>query len=203
MVAVALLPGCADRVGGFKNERDRLAYELHQTQQALDAVRRERTELRAKLRELATTLDATSGEAAADVVEAMPRAAELEFERLTSLVDRDDRPGYESIDVYLRPLDGRGRFVQAAGTLRVQASLLPSDARGERTLLVERTLGPREIRNAYRSTLLSVHYSIPLVLDEPLPIDRLDRPGNGELLVIARFDDAITGLTHTATRKLR
>ncbi len=198
-----LAPGCGGTAGGFANEKEEFRYELEHTRLALEQVRRERTELRAKLNELAQRLDAASGEAAAEVVEAMPRAAGLEFERLTSLVDRDGQPGFESADVYLRPLDGRGRFVQVAGSIRVQAYLQPNSAAGERTLITERVLGPRELREAYRSTLLSVHYAVPLTFPEPLAEDPADRDGNGALLIIARFDDAVTGLSHTATRELK
>lgn len=203
VLALGILSGCSRKAGGFADENDRLAFELEQTEAALEQVRRERTELRAKLNELAARLEAAEGEGVSAVIEAMPRVSALEFERLTSFVDRDDEPGFEAIDVYVRPLDGRGRFVQAAGTLRVDAFLQPTEAAGERVLLASRTLGPRELRDAYRSTLLSVHYSIPLTLPEPLAEERADRRGNGAVLLIARFDDAVTGLSHTATRELR
>jgi cell division protein FtsB len=202
-IAIAVVTACSRTAGGFENDKERLRYDLEQTQAALEQVRRERTELRAKLRELSSRLDAASGDAAADVIDAMPRAASLDFERLTSLVDRDGQPGFESVDVYLRPLDGRGRFVQVAGHMRVQAFLQPADAAGERELIAERVLAPADLRDAYRSTLLSVHYAVPLVFERPLAESIADRRGNGAVLLIARFDDAVTGLAHTATRELR
>jgi hypothetical protein len=188
-------------VGG--GEKESLRYELEQTKTALEQVRRERTELRAHVRELTNQLDAAAGERAAEVIEATPRAAELTLDRLTSLYDRDGEPGFEGIDMYLKPLDGKSRFVQVAGDLRVQAWLEPEDASGERVLLDEVLLGPTGLREAYRSTLLSVHYTIQLELDPQLPLDRLDRPGNGTILLLARFDDAITGMSHTAQRVLK
>lgn len=200
LVFVCISSACTTAGGG---EKEALRFELEQTKAALAESRREQTELRAHIRELTAELDASSGERAAEVIEATPRAAELAFERLTSLFDRDESDGFEGIDVYLRPLDGRGRFVQVAGNMRVQAFLEPAEASGERLLLDERLLGPSELRAAYRSTLLSVHYAVRLELTPPLPLDIADRPGNGTVLILARFDDAITGLSHTAQRTLK
>jgi hypothetical protein len=205
----AALPAC--RAGGFENENDRLRYRVQELETDLARATAERRELEAKLAERTAELNATQPDAAGELIAAIPRVAGVGIDRLSSLVDRDAEPGFESIDVYIRPFDGRQRFVQAVGTLRVQALRLnpppaadaanaddADDAPAGGELLAQATLGPRDLRDAYRSTLLSTHYSVELRLNPPIPQD----PAAGPVLITVQFRDAITGLTHTATRQL-
>lgn len=198
-----LLPaaaGCSRKVGGSKLQQlEARVDELEATNRKLAA---ERNELDAKVTELSRALDAATGTSAGAVVAALPRCAGLEFDRLTSLVDRDGSPGFEGVDAYVRTLDGRRRFVQVAGTLRVQVLAYPeADAKDSAPrVLGEVTLGPEALREAYRSGLTGTHYAVALPLARPIGGSENDRALLIEL--VAQFDDLVTGVRHAASRGL-
>lgn len=200
-VALTLLPACT--IGGERNEADRLRNELRDTRAALESTRLDRNELRAKVNELTAQLAAaTDGTApAAAVVAALPRVAALEIDPFSALVDRDDDPAYEAVDIYILPRDGRNRFTQTAGTLRVRIIRQPDDINADPITLATTTLAPEDLREAYRKTLFSTHYAVNIPLEPPVRLE--EDPTNFRPITIhARLDDAITGLTHTTTKTL-
>ncbi len=212
LVFLVLLPvgGCSRKVGGFKNKQQELEYRIDELEAANRRLDAERGELAAKVGELTFALDAATGTSSGAVVAALPRCAGITFDRLTALVDRDDQLGIEGVDAYIRPVDGRRRFVQVAGTMRVQL-LLHSPVSGTSEVsgstsesvpprvLAEVTLDPYGLREAFRSGLTGTHYAVRLGLTPALG-------GSGEpegiLELVAQFDDAVTGLRHLATKRL-
>ncbi len=200
--AIVALAGCRAKPKDFENENDTLRRRVLELETQLGALQAERGELNAKLTELTHrhNLAADEGAFTASVVEALPRCAGIEFARFTSLGDRDGTPGPEVIDVYIRPFDGRQRFVQVAGRLSVSATLIPPPGSapnaGPRTLAATE-LGPRELREAYRAGPLGTHYAVTLPLEPP------NRPLAGEVVISATLIDAITGVAHEATTVVR
>lgn len=217
-MAIAALVGCRAKPKDFDNENDALRRQVIDLEAQVQSLTAERGELQAKVAEMSRERDASidSGSAAAEVVESLPRCAGIEFSRYSGLADRDGTPGPEAIDVYLRPFDGRRRFVQVAGRLSITATLVPSGSaqeplgtavsqptapRGSATTqprtLTRVDLGPRELREAYRSGPLGTHYSVSLPLNPP------NQPLDGVVVVYVTLIDAISGLSHEATQVLR
>ncbi|MBL0927457.1 MAG: hypothetical protein IBJ11_07375 [Phycisphaerales bacterium] len=194
---LALGAGCRGRPKNFDNDNDALRRQLLEAQGRIDALQAERNELAAKVGELSAKLEAARGPAA-DVIAALPRCAGIRIDNLTGLADRDGAPGFEALDVYVRPIDGRERFVQIAGRLAVQAVLLPrpGDAGGQPRTLASRTLTPGEVREAYRSSVLGTHYAVEMKIDPPL------EAGHGPVAVTVAFDDGLTGQSFTSTATL-
>lgn len=198
LCALVVVSACSRRAGGFKDPLDEARYERDQLEIELRRVTAERNELRAKLDELTAKLEAVDGVPASVVIDSMPRCAGIRIDRLTGLYDRDGEPGFEGIDVYLIPIDARDRFVQISGTLQVVATLYPPPGSDETERVVARRIvEPKDMREAYRSTLLSTHYSVPLELGRP--ITSLE----GTLVLLVQFRDALTGQTHSAERILK
>jgi len=203
LCAGVVLSSCSRRAGGFRDELDETRYERDQLEIELRRTTAERNELRGKLDELTAKLNAVEGVPAAVIIDSLPRCAGIKIERLSGLFDRDGEPGFEGVDVYLLPIDARDRFVQISGTLRVSLLHYPNPGAGggeddgPRTL-VSRTVTPSEIREAYRSTLLSTHYSVPLDLNPPLTREN----AAGTLLLVVQFRDILTGQTHSAERPI-
>ena len=196
------LSGCTRRAGGFKDQLDEARYERDQLEIELRRTTAERNELRGKLDELTAKLNAVEGGPAAVIIDSLPRCAGIRIERLSGLFDRDGEPGFEGVDVYLLPIDARDRFVQISGTLRVSLLHYPSPGEvgvdDQPRTLASRTVTPSEIREAYRSTLLSTHYSVPLELNPPLTPENAE----GTLLLVVQFRDILTGQTHSAERRI-
>lgn len=196
LASIALcLHGCSAK--GTYTEADELRERIIALEKDLSKTTAERDEARAKLAEAERVRLAGSDDLPADVLAAMPRCAGISFDGLTGLA-RDGA----SVDVYVKPFDGRQRFVQIVGTLTVRADLIPppttdaaksaSDAPAAATPLGVVTLSPVELRDAYRSSPLGTHYSVRLPISAAVP------PG-GSLAITAEFLDPLSGQAHRAS----
>ena len=213
--------GCHSGPKNFENENDSLRTQVLDLQDQVTGLEAELGESKAKINELQSVLAGTGDAPAREVLEALPRCSGIEIERLSGPIDKDGEPGYpESIEVYIRPFDGRQRFVQVVGTLTVEARYLPASATqgaddrsleagvrsssggdggvaGGGVLLGAATLGPSELREAYRSGFTGTHYTV-----------RLTPPGNvwvldGAIVISVVLLDRVSGLRHEAWRVVR
>ena len=186
--AILSLPsGCTIGGSGRAGDAfDRLRRENHDLREQLDLATAQRDEHLAKLR----AIDAPP--LTPEAREALPRCALIEIDRLSGPSPADA----PMITVYVRSLDGRRRFVQVAGTLTVHASIAGSsteDTSSDSSL----TLGPLELREAYRAGVGGTHYAVML----PLSLSAGQRSGV-RLALRATLIDAVTGVTHHAERTL-
>lgn len=188
--------GCRGKAKDFENENDALRREVASLTDRLEAAEARNVELEAKFAELRRAADTALG---GEALEALPRCAGIALDRYSGWTDTDGDGSPDAIDVYVRPYDGRRRFVQVAGSLTVEATLLPGGAAGgsgEPRLLARRTLGPESLREAYRSSPLGTHYSVRL---DSLAVDG---SREGSLVIRAELEDAISGLVHRTERVL-
>jgi hypothetical protein len=165
----------------------------------------QRDELTAKLAESERSRTSALPE---DVLAAIPRCAGVEIGSLSGPMPEANgqMPGFVA---YIEPFDGRRRFVQIVGTLRVEAVLLPPQtsenpasqaAAPEPRVLARATLTPAQLREAYRSGLTGTHYTVDLPITGPAgPASAIDLRG-ASVLFRATFEDALTGRVHEADR---
>lgn len=193
--ACAVIASCRSGPKNFDNENDELRRKLTDAEARIASLEAERSELAAKLAELTRTFEGAGGEPGADVIASMPRCAGISIGRLSGLADADDNGVFERVDLYVRPYDGRQRFIQIAGRMKVSATLVPAPG----SAAAPRTLGtavllPYDLREAYRSSPMGTHYTATIMID-PLPAASANA---GSLVLVAEFEDAITGQVHTA-----
>lgn len=198
-VLAAALGGCS--VKGKWSENDQLREDLQGARDQIARVTAERDEARATLAE-ADRVRLSGGETlGADAAAALPRCVAIEVENVTGLrdADRSDSRPFDTIDVYLRPSDSRGRFVQVVGRVNLRADLIPMPAAGDSPPLTLASLsaGPGEVRDAYRASFMALDYAFQL----PLPPDPL--PSSSAILITAEFLDALSGSVHRAERIIR
>jgi len=160
LVAV-LTAGC----GSFKKvseENDRLRARLIEVQDENRELTGRGAELDGQLQRLTRDLPIPQ-----EVRDATPHVADISIGSVTHATDTDGDGRSDTLIVYVEPTDGRGRFVQLVGELSVHAATLPTD--GDAITLGRVTLGPRELRDAYRSTFLGTHYTVevPITIDDP------------------------------------
>ena len=186
--------GCRAKSKRFDNENDELRRRVAILEQERDAAAARAGEAESKLHELLRTRETIDER---EALEALPRLAGLQIGRLTGYADFDAEGGARFVDVYIRPFDGRMRFVQVAGRMTVEALLLDGsfseDAAPPRRL-ASATLSPAALREAYRSSPLGVHYSVRLSMPEPI------HPDAGTLVVRVELIDPIGGQVHRAER---
>lgn len=206
----ASLGGCSGQPKNFENDNDALRRRVAELEGERDAALARATEAEAKLGEAA---NAAESRLDGQVLEALPRCAGVTIDRFSGLVDSDDDGRPDSVDVYIKPYDGRQRFVQVPGRLTVEATILapaPAPAKGSKkgapptpppgpapTPLVvgPRTLSPVELREAYRSSMLGTHYLATLDLPQGA-----EAPEGSSVVIRVELLDPTTGVVHRAER---
>lgn len=180
----------ACRAKGTWSEADELRQRLEEARRELASVRAERDEALATLAEAERVRLATGGELSAEVAAALPRCAGVEIDRLSG-----PTPAFDAVEVYVRPFDGRRRFVQVVGRLRVRADAVPSagsESAMPPRMLGQAELGPGELREAYRSSVMGTHYAVRV------PVEAGAWPTEGSVAVSVELLDALSGRVHRA-----
>ncbi len=194
--SLALLPACRSKPKNFDNENDDVGRRLLEAESQVESLTAQRNELAVKVDELSRVAASGGQGVAADVIAAMPRCAGIEIDGLSGPADRDGVLGFDVVEVAVKPFDGRQRFVQVAGTLTVEAVLLPPVAVAEAGIgprvLGRVTLTPADLREAYRSSLMGTHYSVAV------PIEPANGAIEGTLLMRASFQDGLSGARYEA-----
>jgi hypothetical protein len=133
-----------------------------------------------------------------DVLANLPQVTELAISRLSFARDSDDDGVADVLTLYIVPADGRGRFIQLTGEIFARAMSLPTQ--GEPRVISDVTLTPSQVRDAYRSSITGLHYTVDLPLSESQP----DSSAAKEREVFARvqYRDGVTGQTFSADRKI-
>lgn len=183
----ALLSAC--RVGGYskpERENETLRKDVKSLSEQLALATAERDELRIKLRH---AVEPSAGTPAADVLAATPKIVALEIDSFSGYVPADERQPATGIVAYIRTLDGRRRFTQAVGTLTVEIWNKPTAFDSGDAPISRVTLGPTQLREAYRSSLTGTHYAVELLFPSPLVRDQGLADG---AVLRATYVDAIT-----------
>ena len=154
------LTGCSTG-GAVATENDRLRAQV------LDLEKQVKT-LKGRSAELETQLArATSAPSSvpADIIANTPHVTAIGLSRLSQARDENGDGRLDTIILYLEPTDGLGRFLQIVGRVAMHAAILPSD--GPAKTIGQKTLGPAEVRDGYRSAFTGQYYALALPIDPP------------------------------------
>lgn len=163
---------------------------------AADDVRRENAALKervslleARTSELEAKLAAKAANAdAAEIAKATPAVAGIEIDWYSGFSQPDPAGKPRRFIVYVKPFDGRKRFVQAVGTLLIEARAKDG------TVIASRSLSVAELREAYQSQVTGTYYAV----EAEVPENRV-----GDVVSVrAVLHDLLTGARHEATREL-
>lgn len=188
LVAVTVIAaGC--RSGNFANENDELRRRVHELEDQNDDLRRRTGELESAL--AAATASRGAGAPAGAAAAEVPMVAEIEIDRRSHVDESAGGGEPDLLRLYVTSQDGRGRFVQMAGTLSVNVARLPANAPAETVTRLD--VDPGTLRDAYRSSFMGTHYTIEM----PLPAHLA-----GTLDVRVHYTDARTGSTLDAHRAI-
>lgn len=112
----------------------------------------------------------------------------------TGFYDKDKDGRKEKLIVYLRPVDGEGDALKAAG--EVQVGLWDLNQKPRKALLAEWHVGPAELKEMWVGGILTHYYR--------LSFDFVDQTeGRKELTVKVRFTDHLTGKVLTAQAAIK
>jgi hypothetical protein len=191
--------GCGAKVL-VPNEADALREELTTRTSERNAARARVAELESEIAQLTQRQSqVVNPEAAA----ATPALAAVAISSLSTARMTDD--GQATLAVVLTPTDGLGRFLQVTGTLEISCAMLVPGAAPQP--LPPRSIGPKELRESYRSGFMGTHYTIELPCEWKKPdaqpatqpaTQSVTRPATG-VAVSTVFTDAWTGKSFAST----
>lgn len=186
-VAAISLLGCAS---GKKvaRENDRLRSEVLQLKDQLRQLSRKNAEARAQLRRVGGSLDLLPPE----ILASTPYVTQITIGRLSHARDEDGDGRADMLILYVRPVDELERFVRMVGHVSAHAAVLPSDA--DAITVGRISLGPQEVRQAYRSSFAGTHYTLTV------PITLAGVPDEPTCIAQVAYIDARTGICHPAQR---
>lgn len=198
---LVVLSGCT--VGGQRSvsaENDQLRRRIIDLEKQVAGISGERDELTIKLQQALRTGQIPEAEALA----ALPVCTRVEMDSYCGFDPADPNIPATGVVVAFRPLDGRGRFVQVAGRVKVEAMTLPPgitpEPSGEPERVAIATIEPAALREGYREGFGGARYEYILPLQTP--IER--GPGKTPTLVIRlELSDAVTKSVHLAERVVR
>lgn len=182
--AAVMSTGCQGRAL-VPNAADGLRAELVERTRERDVARARAAELETKVAELTLTRDAKIDP---EATEAQPALAGVVLSTLSTARLNDANTA--TLALVLEPRDGLGRFLQVTGTVRASvAALVP----GREPLPAGAvTVGPKALRDAYRSGFLGTHYTIEV----PLKWDGAEVARAASVSV--EFTDAFTGKSYAS-----
>lgn len=200
LLALLMLPalflGACRNTRAVASENERLRFQVLDLESQLDSLQHQNRELRVDLREGATAPDALPEEIRANI----PHVTDISLSRLSHARDANNDGQIDALVLYVVPEDGRGRFVQIVGSLAATALLLPTD--GDPIVLSRMELTPSQVRDAYRSNLTGIHYTITLPIDQLPDAAALAAVGN-KVFVRVVYTDGRSGQTFTAERTIK
>jgi len=174
--------GCSGRVLA-PSAADGLRVEVAERTRERDSARAQVGELQTKLAELTIARDAKLDPEAA---EALPALAAVPVSGLSTARWIDQN--HATLALVIEPRDGLGRFLKVTGTIRASvAALIP----GREPLPAGKaTVGPKALRDAYRTGFMGTHYTIEI----PLAWEGAEAARS--VSVATEFTDAVTGRTY-------
>jgi hypothetical protein len=120
----------------------------------------------------------------------------IELVSRTGGADYDGQMGDDGVTVYLRPLDGDGHVLKAAGEITIEL-LDTNDPGSPRSLGLYVHNDPEQLRRLWHGGLLTDHYTIKCPWDPAA-----GPPANREVTIKATFYDFLTGRRLTATTEV-
>ncbi|MHC4217951.1 MAG: hypothetical protein ACYSU7_05790 [Planctomycetota bacterium] len=157
-VLLLLLAGCGKKASRQNDVLRARSLELEaQVRELTDRNR----ELEAALEQAPTDPETLPEDVRANI----PHVVRVEIDRRSHALDEDGDGRADALCVYVKPSDGLGRFVQLVGYLGVHAAIVPGDA--DPISLGRTTLGPTEVREAYRTSFMGTHYRLTLPVTLP------------------------------------
>lgn len=154
IVASAMLTACGNQKG-VANENDKLRDEQLSLQQQIDALQ---DKLAQREGELQTTREDPGDPLPPVEGGDPPRLAGIVLGLYSGPIDQDGDGKYDSLRVYVRPIDQHSRQITAEGAASVR--LIATSADGEPKTILDQRYGPDTFRAAYHAGTAGTHYTL-------------------------------------------
>lgn len=192
--------GCSSAKVLLPSPGDALREENRKLRERGDQLALQVKELETRIaeRQAATNALKAGAPAAASVAEvdaATPRIATVQIEGATEIVlATPDASGPALLRLWIMPRDGRGRFLQIVGTLKVGVAVVRADAAP--IPIAQVSIGPVAVRDGWRSGFMGTHYAFEVPIT--IPRDLVSTA----MTISIRFDDALSGRSFEDERRI-
>ena len=189
LMLIASFAGCVNSQD-IATANDRLREKVVDLEKQISQHKGQIAHLQARVKEAETTASASE-----ELRENTPHVAAIEIDSLSHLRDIDGDDKADELVVYIKAADGWGRTIQLVGQLSVHAVAMPV---GKDAITLGRvSLGPAEVRRAYRSSITGTHYTVnvALVMPEGMIIE--------EITVRAEYLDGYSGVIYTTQQPVK
>jgi hypothetical protein len=153
------LSACTSGPDRVATENDRLRAKALEMEAEIRSLQGRNAELEQQLKQASRTPATVSEEIAA----ATPHVVAVSLGRLSHARDDDADGRYDSLVLYLEPVDGLGRFMQIVGSVAMHAAVLPAE--GPAQTIGQATIGPKALRDDYRSSFGGPSYALTLPIE--------------------------------------
>ncbi len=189
LMLIASFAGCVNSQD-IATANDRLREKVVDLEKQISQHKGQIAHLQARVKEAETTASASE-----ELRENTPHVAAIEIDSLSHLRDIDGDDKADELVVYINVFDGWGREIQLVGQLSVNALVIPIGYKAITLGIV--SLGPAEVRRAYRSSIAGTHYTVnvALVVPEGVNID--------QITVKAEYVDGYSGITYAVQEQVK
>lgn len=193
--AASLLAPAACSIGGSSTvsaENDRLRREVMGLQGQVSRLEGETDELKTKLATVAKARGLPPG-----VIASLPVVTHVELGSYSNIIP--PMGAAAAVRAEFSPKDGRDRFVQCVGEVRIEALLLSEVGKGEPKRIGMVTLDAPALRDAYRSGVLGTYYEAIVPLEPGVS----DAAREDAVLLRLEFMDGTNDQIHKAERTIK
>jgi len=178
---LALTAGCEDSA----NRKISPAKQIEKLQQENKHLKMQIEQSRTEADNLKEQVQVLSGLPEQVRLETLYNLQKVKISRYTNLYDKDRDGRYETLIVYLQPMDENGDVVKAAGAVDVQ--LWDLNKQQGQALLGQWHVEPGELKKLWFATLITINYR--LTFDVAGKIEGAEE----DLVVKVNFTDYLTG----------
>lgn len=189
LMLIACLAGCASSQD-ITSANDRLREKVVDLEKQVKLHQGQIAHLQARVKEAETTVRASE-----ELRENTPHVAAITIGSLSHLRDNDGDDRADELVAYIEVTDGWGRSIQLVGQLSVHAVVIPA---GYDAISLGRvSLGPAEVRRAYRSSITGTHYTVNVALTVP------EGANIDQITIKAEYVDGYSGVRYTAQQTVK
>ncbi len=188
---LTFLPGCANagsrralltkKINTLRQEKTELTYQIKQ-------VKTENKQLKKQLHVL-------SGLPAEVKLESLYDLQRIKISKYTNLYDKDKDAQYETLIVYIQPIDEEGDVVKATGAVDVQ--LWNLNKKDGQALLGQWHVGPNELKKLWFATIITINYRLTFEIADK--VESFEEP----LTVKVTFTDYLAGKVFKEQRVIK
>jgi hypothetical protein len=157
-----LIAGCGPK--NFENENDKLRRANMELKREIEQMRDKLDRQSGRIQTLQSRL---AGPSQTQPLRDAPTLSQIKLGRYSGSIDNDGDGTDDTVRLYVRTLDQRGRMLPVAAKAKIQVVHIPEE--GEPRRLASKNYNGKAFDEAYRSSFTGEHYTLEVKLPDSVP----------------------------------